>query len=51
MENKSCVVVLDEGVEEEIVELANCCKPGAPSMYKPPKKKCKTGGPAPHRNA
>jgi hypothetical protein len=26
METKSCVVVLDEGVDEDIEEMAACCK-------------------------
>jgi hypothetical protein len=31
MEENNRILVLDEGVAEELEELAGCCKPGAPT--------------------
>jgi len=34
MEENKRIVVLDEGIEEDLGELANCCKTGAPAPVK-----------------
>jgi hypothetical protein len=34
MEENDKILVLDEGVDEEFVELAGCCKPTAPTKLK-----------------
>ncbi len=37
MADNDNITVLDEGVEDEIDELATCCKAGAPTKFQPAK--------------
>ena len=34
--DNDAIVVLDEGMEETLDNLATCCKPGSPIALKPP---------------
>jgi hypothetical protein len=48
MEANDCIMVLDEGVDEELAEMTTCCKASAPVKFPSTKKQCKAGGPNPH---